>query len=67
MPSCEDIEIDYLTWKSEQNRLTTKYDIMRLLVLLVKHSFMTMEEDNKKFKITCQWCNSFETCKGGSG
>ena len=26
-----------------------------------------MEEDDNKFKITCQCCNGFVTCKGRSG
>ena len=42
LPLCESIEIDYLTWKSEQHRLTLKYDIMLSLVPLVKHYFVTM-------------------------
>ena len=38
----ETIESAYLMWKSEQHRLTPKYDILRLLVTLVKTYFMTM-------------------------
>ena len=53
-------------WKSEQHRLTTKYDIMRSLVPLIKHYFVTMEEDNNLFKIICQHCNGFVTCKVSS-
>ena len=37
----------------EQQRLTPKYDIMRSLVPLVKKYFVTTEEDNTLFKITC--------------
>ena len=62
----EDLESFYLTWKSEQPRLTPKYDIMHSLVTLVKHYFVTMEEGCDLLKITCQWCNSFvdlfQTC-----
>ena len=36
LPLIEAIESSYLTWKSEQYRLTPKYDIMRSLVPLVK-------------------------------
>ena len=36
------------------------------LVALVKHCFLTMEEDDTLFKITCQCCNGFLTCKGRS-
>ena len=39
---------------------------MRSLVPLVKHYFVTMEEDYNLFKITCQCCNGFVTCKGSS-
>ena len=35
-------EIAYLVCKSEQHRLTPKYDIMHSLVPLVKHYNMTM-------------------------
>ena len=37
---------------------------MRSLVPLVKHYFLTMEEDDNKFKITYQRYNGFVTCKG---
>ena len=40
---------------------------MHSLVPLVKHYFVTMEEDDNQFKITCQFCNGFVTCKGSSG
>ena len=64
LPLVEDIESAYLTCMSEQHRLTPKYEILCSIVLLVKHYFVTMEEDDNKFKINCQWCNGFETCKG---
>ena len=54
-------------WKSEQHRVTPKYDIMCSLVSLVKHYFVTMEEDDNQFKITCQSSNGFVTCSGSSG
>ena len=57
------IESAYLIWKSEQHRLTPKYDIMRSLFPLVKNYFVTMEEDDTLFKITCQHCNGYVTCK----
>ena len=47
--------------------MTPKYDIMLSLVPLVKHYFVTMEEDDTLFKITCQRCNGFVTCKGRIG
>ena len=37
------------------------------LVPLVKHYFVTMEEDDNQFKITCQSSNGFVTCSGSSG
>ena len=40
---------------------------MRSLVPLVKHYFVTMEEDDTLFKINCQRYNYFVTCKGSSG
>ena len=67
LPLGESIESDYLTWKPEQHIATPKHDILRSLVPLVKHSFVTMEEDDNIFKITCQCFNGFVTCKGGSG
>ena len=54
-------------WKSENYRLTPKNDILRSLVPLVKHYFLTMEEDDNKFKITCQQFNGFVTGLGRSG
>ena len=48
-------------------KLIPKYDILRSLVLLVKHYFVTMEGDDNKFKITCQCHNVFVTFKGRSG
>ena len=53
--------------KSEQHILTTKSCIMGSLVPLVKQYCVTMEEDDNKFKITCQCCNGFVTCSGMSG
>ena len=47
--------------------MTTKYDILHSLVTLVKEYFMTMEEDDNQFKITCQRCNVFVKFKGRSG
>ena len=67
MPLGKAIESDYLTWKSEQHILTPKYNIMRSLVTLVKHYFVTMKEDDNIFKINRQRCNGFVTCKGRSG
>ena len=65
LPLGESIESAYLTWKSEQHRLTPKYDILSSLVPLLKHYILMGEEDNQ-FKITFQCCNGFVTCKGGS-
>ena len=42
----ETIESDYITWKSEQHRLTPKYEILRSLAPLVKHYNTTLEEDD---------------------
>ena len=53
LPLGESIESSYLMWKSEQHRLPPKYDILSSFVTLVKHYFVTMEEDNNQFKITC--------------
>ena len=66
IPLGEAIESYYITWKSLQHRLTPKYDILSSLVTLVKHYFVTMEEDDNKLKMTCQHCNSFVTCYGKS-
>ena len=63
----ESIKSAYFVWKSKQHRLAPKYDIMCSLELLVKHYFMTMEEDDNKLKITCQSSNDFVTCSGRSG
>ena len=57
LPLGESIESDYLTWNSEQHRLTPTYDILRSLVNPVKQYFVTMEEDEFQFKINCQRCN----------
>ena len=59
MSLVEAIESAYLMWNSEQHRLTPKYDIIRSLVTLVKHYFLTVEEDENLFKITFQRCNGF--------
>ena len=40
---------------------------MRSLVTLVKNYFLTVEEDDALFKITCQGCNVFVTFKGRRG
>ena len=66
IPLGEDIETAYLTWKSEQHRLTPKYEIICSLVPLVKHYFVNVKEDDTIFKITCQHCNGFVTSKGMS-
>ena len=50
LPIGEAIESAYITYNSEQNRLTPKYDIMRSLVTLVKHYFVNMEKDDTIFK-----------------
>ena len=39
---------------------------MSSLVALVKHYFVTMEEDDNKLRITHQHCNGFVTCSGRS-
>ena len=52
MPLDEDIVSYYLTWISQQHRLTTKYEILRSLFTLLKRYFVTMEEDDNQFKIT---------------
>ena len=67
LPLGEAIGIAYLTWKSEQNRLTPKYNILCSLAPLLKRYFVTMKEDDNQFKITCQRCNVFLICKGRSG
>ena len=54
-------------WKSEQHRMKPKYYIIRSFVLLVKNYFVTMEEDDNQFKITCKRCNGFVTCSVRSG
>ena len=53
-------------WKLEQHKLTPKYEIPYSLVHLVNHYFLTMEEDDNQFKITCQRFNSFVICSGRS-
>ena len=54
-------------WKSEQQRLKPKYDIVHSLLSLVKQYNVTMDEDDNKFKIICQRCNDFVTCSGRRG
>ena len=66
IPLGKSTAIDHITWKSEQHRLTPKYDILRSLVPLVKHYFVTMVEDDNQLKMTFQRCNGFVTCKGRS-
>ena len=63
MPLGEAIESAYLKWNLEQHILKPKYDIMRSLMPLVKHYFVTTEDDGTTFKITCQCCNDFVTHK----
>ena len=55
----EYIENYYLIWRSEQHRLTPKYDIIRSVVPHLKHYHMTMNNDYNQIKITCQQCNGF--------
>ena len=66
LPLGKAIESAYIMWKLEQHRLTTKHEIMCLLVPLVEHYFGTMEEYTNPFKISCQRCSGFVTCKGRS-
>ena len=66
MPLGEAIESSYLTLKSEQHRLIPKYYNPRSFVLLVKQYHVTYEDDDKPFKITCQYCNGFLRCSGSS-
>ena len=47
--------------------MTTKYDILRSLVLILKHYNITVEEVNNQFKITCQNFDVFITCYVRSG
>ena len=47
--------------------MTPKYDIMHSLVPLFNNYFVTMNEDDTLFKVTCQHYNCFVTCKGSSG
>ena len=55
----EAIESVHLMWKSEQHRLTPKYDILYSFVSIVTHCHVTYEEDDKPFIIFCQCCNAF--------
>ena len=66
LPLGESIEITHLTWKSYQHRLAPKYDILRELVPLVKHYFVTMEKYDDQLKVTCQGCNVCLICKSRS-
>ena len=45
LPLGEYIESDYLVWRSEQHKLTPKYNSMCSLVTHVKHYIVTMEEE----------------------
>ena len=67
MPLVEAIESAYLMWKSEQHRMTAQYEIMRSLLLLVKHFVVSIEDDDNQLKIACQHCNGFGSCKVRSG
>ena len=46
--------------------MTPKKNILCSLVPLVKHFFVTVEEEDNQFKITCQFCNGFMKYKGRS-
>ena len=50
LPLGEAIESSYLMCKSEQHRLTPKHDILRSLVPLLEHCFVTIEEDYNQVK-----------------
>ena len=52
---------------SKKHRLTPKYNILHLLVTLLRKYFVTMEEDDNQLKITCQLCNGVVTCSIRSG
>ena len=67
MTSGATIESNHLISKSEQVRLAPTYEILRSLAPLVKQYFVNVEEDDNLFKITCQRCNGFVTCKYKSG
>ena len=67
LPLYEDIESTYLMWKSEQYRIIPKYYILSSLLPLVKHYFVTLEDDDNKFKINCQHSNGFVTCSVSFG
>ena len=57
--SGESIGSDDITWNPEQHRLIPKYYILSSLVPPVKFYFVTMEEDDNLFKISCKRCNGF--------
>ena len=57
LPLCENIEIAYLIWKSEQHILTPKYAILRSFAPLVKYQHISEDDDgDKPLEITCQSC-----------
>ena len=62
----EAIESYYIAWKPEQHRLIPKYYNPHSFVLLVKQYHVTYEDDDKPFKITCQYCNGFVICSSNS-
>ena len=66
LPIVEDIESAYIMWKSEQHRLTPKYDIFHSFVNLIKHYHVTLDDDDKSIKITCQRCYGFLIYSGKS-
>ena len=64
----EAIESSYIMQKSEQHRLTPKYDIIHSFPPLVKHYHVTEEDDGDKlFKTTSQLCNGFVRRYGKMG
>ena len=56
------IESYHLAWKSEQYRLIPKYYNPHSFVLMVKQYCVTYEDDDKPFKIICQYYNGFVIC-----
>ena len=62
LPLHKAIESAYLTCKSWKHRRTPKYDILHSLVQLVKHYFVTMEEDDTLLKMTGKQRNGFAAC-----
>ena len=59
MPLSDAIESNYLSWKSDQHRLTPIYEILHSLVPLLKYYSVTMQEDDNQFKKTCKCSNGF--------